>query len=196
MKHFVRSVVLAGIFGFASTAALADNLILNGGFEQDLDHWTLGGGQFGAYGVDHTGTTTDGIRAFYFAAEEEDTLISQTISDITGHTIELSFWLRSDGDKPNDFDVAINGVYLMPPTYIPTQDWTHYVLTFTGSGSDTITFGGLNAPGFTYLDSVNAIDIGTSGPSPAATPEPSALMLCGTGLLSAARLVRRRLKAR
>lgn len=194
MKHFVRIAVLAGACALASTAAYADtvNLIQNGSFESGFDNWTTGGANF-AMGIDAY-HPHDGAYSVSFGSRSIDSTLEQTVADTTGHTMELTFWLASDGADGNRIDIALNGNYIFAQT-LSQQDWTKYTYTFTATGSDVINFGGANGPGYNHLDAISLTDQGgTSNPAPAATPEPSSLMLCGTGLLGAAGAVRRRMK--
>lgn len=192
MNHLMRSVVLAGIFGLASTAAFADNLIQNGSFESgNFDHWTPGGAA-GSMSLDASGAQ-DGTYAVSFGSLSIDSTLTQTVADTAGHNMQLTFWANSDGSLGNRLDVAVNGAYLMGGS-LPSEGWTQYTLNFTATGTDAILFGGANGPSYNHLDNISLTDLG--GPTPAATPEPSSLMLCGTGLLTAAGAARQRRKRR
>jgi hypothetical protein len=85
------------------------------------------------------------------------------------------------------FTASWDGVteYIAPTTAF---GYTHVQFTALGAGSDTLTFASYQVPAFYYLDDVSALPA-----SP--TPEPSSILLFGTGLLGFGGILRRRLLA-
>lgn len=69
-----------------------------------------------------------------------------------------------------------------------TTSWAPYTFSFTGTGSDTLTFAAQTNPSEWYVDDV--IVLGQSSPSP--IPESASFLLMGTGLLGIAGILRRK----
>lgn len=190
MKTFVRTFLLTASFlALGCVPALADNLIVNGGFET---------GDFTGYDLANIGATSVSSFGFgpyvphdgaFFAAlgnVGNDAQIGQTFSDVSGATYLLSFFLASDGATPNDFSTWIDGVPVMGENDIPASDYVGYSFAFTGTGSDTITFLSRNDPSYLSLDDISV----STADSP--VPEPSSLVCLGTGLVAITGLARRR----
>ncbi len=162
----------------SGACATAGNLVTNCGFETgDFTGWTV---------VDPTNNTFvatspfDGFTASsgnFFAALGAVGLngtVSQTFSTVAGQTYDLSFFLASDGDTPNDFGVAFGSELFGPFPNFPAFGMTPVSLDVTAtSSSTTLTFFERDDPGFLGLDDVSVV---------AATPEPGSLGLLATGL--------------
>jgi hypothetical protein len=195
-----KGLILAFCFAVllvAPTALRADpiNLITNGGFETgDFTGWTVGyaisNSDVNWYGIPHSGNYA---AEFGQATEYYDSL-SQTLTTDAGSNYTLSIWLyNSPGSSPitvdnADFQVWYDGVSIADINGGNTIDQNGYInLDFDlhGTGSDTVLFEGYDAPSYYNLDDVSFT----------ATPEPSSLLLLGSGLLSLAGLLRKRLAA-
>jgi hypothetical protein len=68
-------------------------------------------------------------------------------------------------------------------------NYTEFSYTVTGTGSDTITFNGRDDPAWMALDNISVTPITPT------TPEPSSLLLLGSGLLAVGGVIRRKLQA-
>lgn len=117
------------------------NLITNGDFASGLSGWTAGSDWSWAAGkAQDTGTNSD------TRAE-----LSQTLSTVSGATYRLTFTISNiAGGSPS---VLLNGSNLVSSISTPGT----ITATFTGTGSDTLTWNGANA---TYvIDNVSVVRI-------------------------------------
>jgi hypothetical protein len=68
-------------------------------------------------------------------------------------------------------------------------NWSEFSFTETGTGSDTIQFAFRDDPAYMALDNVSVSPVGPT------TPEPSSLLLLGSGLLTVGGVIRRKFQA-
>jgi hypothetical protein len=180
----------ASAFTFAPSAS-AQNLIVNGGFEDGFASWTLTPGTFSFAGNDpmfaHQGNGFANLEATGFVAS-----LSQSFNTVVGQTYSISFFLANDVPiQPFSFSA----------TFGPTGGSTapQYTLTNTGmfgytrisfdavasSTNSTLRFDFRHDEDFFRLDTVSVV------------PEPSTnvlMILSGAGLLGFVQY--RRVKAR
>lgn len=188
-------VVLALAILVCAPAAFAQNLLSNGSFETgSFSSWTTGGnfedtevvtGPF----YEYSGAQQGSFYAVLGPVGSDGTL-SQSFSDTAGASYTFSFWLAAVGDNPSDFTASWDGSQAITLTNPNTGGvYQQYSFTETGTGNDTITFSFRDDPGYIALDNVSVTqNQGTS------VPEPSSIMLMGTGVLGLASVIRRKLR--
>ena len=189
----IVAALLAGLLVGAPTA-FATNLLTNGSFETgDLSGWTSGGsggpsvlsGSFYAYAG-----AEDGDFYSVWGQVGSDGTLSQSFSDIAGQHYTFSFWFAAVGDNPSDFSASWDGTQVFSEINPNTGGaWTLFSFDEVGTGTDTITFSGRDDPAWMALDNISV--------SPgSAIPEPSSLLLLGSGLLTVGGVIRRKLTNR
>ena len=185
------------------STAQAQNIVVNGGFEQGNPTpgvTPIGYSQYGNLGFTgiSIGAAHSGMAAYDFGGSQLGGLgfLSQTLSTVAGQGYELSYYLLIPGGGPAEFLVNVGGDassgallggktlsdLIDPPTTEgsgPFPDNYKLMTAFfkADASSTNLIFGAYNNPSFFLLDDISV------QPSSGAVPEPSAwaLMLVGFG---------------
>lgn len=171
---------------------VSGNLVTNCGFETgDFTGWTLGGdttfmGVSGSY-------ANSGSFGAFLGPVGSDSSLSQFVGD-NSTRYEISFYLEGNSSGPNDFTALWNGTPLL--SLVNADPFSYTLYTFdvagnSGAGSNLLEFDMRNDPSYWGLDDVSVVNIGGGGP----TPEPSSLLLLGSGLLTVGGVIRRKFRA-
>jgi len=126
--------------------------------------------------------------------------VKQTVTTVPGTNYNLSFWVGNifgptvGWGSTSTVEVRVNGIdvgHKTNSTVSSTLSWEQFTIPFTAtSASTTIEFDNLD-PTSDNSNGLDNVDLEVAGTSP--VPEPSSLLLLGSGLLSLAGFVRRRL---
>jgi PEP-CTERM motif len=191
-KALLVVAALVAVVLIGAPTAFANNLLANGSFESgDFSGWNQSGleevtsGSFYVY----TGAQ-DGSWYSVWGNVGGDGTLSQTFSDTAGQHYTFSFWFAAVGDDPSDFSASWDGTQVYNQSDPNTGGaWTLFSFDEVGTGSDTISFSGRDDPAWMALDNVSVSPSGTT------TPEPSSLLLLGSGLLAVGGVIRRKFQA-
>jgi hypothetical protein len=173
-----RRVLLVTLIVVVTASELqASQLIVNGSFETgDFSGWTLSGNP----GITVTNfSPRSGNFDVDFYDFSPDSILSQSVATVPATFYTLDYWLQNLGGPTNDFAAQWNGVDVPGSVINNNGPFGYTEFSFNvlaASATSTVTFRGYQSQAAFLLD-----DITLTGAA-AATPEPSTLMLLGTGL--------------
>jgi hypothetical protein len=197
---FVAVLVTGTLPAFAGTTSICDgvagNLVSNCGFEGGVTSSTIGGNTNTSVPVswtpsagydleppfNHTSTIANSGNVGLSIGNDNGQLVptlSQTLTDVLGATYSGSLYVDYGGTGTGDttpfFNVQINSANVLSLDHTaPGGAFFQYTFSFTGTGSDVLTFGGNTNPSEWYVD-----DIVVTGALPS-VPEPGSLLLLAT----------------
>lgn len=203
MRFLLPVLCLAVLCLTTPSLARASDLVANGSFDLNspppeaapLD-WTLvpaaGGSDFDVEPGPGYGAFSAPNSANFGAVGSEDDELYQILSTVPGDSYTLSFYLaHASTDSANDFSASWNGTDVLSLVDASAFGYTEYSYTVTAtSSSTTLAFSGGEVPSWYDLDNVSV-----TGQAGSAVPEPSSLLLLGSGLAGLAGLARRKLRA-
>ncbi len=160
--------------------AVSGNLVANCGFETgDFTDWSWTGNT-GATAVTG-GYAYSGNYGAQLGPVGSDGYLTQTLATVAG-TVDVSFWLSSDGGTPNDFTVFWDGVDVGPSLVDEGAfPYTYYSGILASVGSDTIQFQYRQDPAYWGLDDVVVTQASSSVPEPGTM----GMLFAGLGLVVA-----------
>lgn len=190
------AIVTNGNFGTGTTPSLSGWTATGTGTDPGIGitaiHFGPGADMFGD-NIPMDGSIDTGA---YFVDDNANETLSQSITLAANTNYVLTFdLLQTDSGANNPFNFTLSdsvGVLAsssISNSVVPTDVWTQEVLNFTSGAAGTYTLAYNFVANGTPAKDVVLTNVAVT----TATPEPSSLLLLGTGVLAAAGAMRRRL---
>jgi hypothetical protein len=196
--RITTALAIAAVLLGSAARAKASNLVTDGEFTNGLTGWTTTGNFYSTgYNYVASGTPPNGMPSG--TTPPGDILVegnftdqgiagvSQTLSTVSGKEYELSLDWADVGSNDADnqlFEVLWDGKVVETISGKTATSWEQISLSVTGTGSDTLVLEGFSESAFNDIANVSVV---------AATPEPSSLLLLGTGILGLAGVMCRKM---
>ena len=172
LQSFFKYLSVAAAVSCLASSALAQNTVVNGGFESGFAGWTVNDpSNFTVVGTDpafaHSGSNYAAL-----GATPGNGSLSQVLNTVAGTTYTLSFWLANNVALPtNFFQALVNGAVVFTTTSPPfTNSGAYQLITISGilatGPTTTLAFQYRHDPDFWRLD-----DVAFVGPAGAGVPE-------------------------